>query len=118
MKNMPILRLRSGMLRKSNVRSSKRHIIRNKESKESNKIAKKNNIGKIIRGVAAAVRAVVPEVRVVAGTKTQLTSVSSSALSHLSSLRRNLKNSQMRVQQQRSSLPLVMVATVKQATDK
>ena len=96
---------------------SKRHIIRNSANKESNRIAKKNSTGRIIRG-AAVVRAVVPEDKVVADIKMQqLISVSSLALSHLSSLRRNQKNSQMRINQP-SNPPLETAATAKLATDK
>ena len=98
---------------------SKRHIIRNSVNKESNnRIAKKISTGRIIRGVAAAVeRAVVPEDKVVEGIKKQLISVSSSALSHPSSLHRNQKNSLMRIQEQ-SNRPLATLATAKLATDK
>ena len=115
---MLIQKLRSGMrMRRLDV-PSKRHIIRNNASKESNRIARKNNTGRTIRVVAAEARAVVPEDKVVADIKMQqLISVSSLALSHLSSLRRNRKNSQTRIHQP-SNPPLATAATVKLATDK
>ena len=96
---------------------SKRHIIRNNANRENNRIARKNSTDRIIRG-AAVVRAVVPEDKVVADIKMQqLISVSSLALSHLSSLRRNRKNSQTRIHQP-SNPPLATAATAKLATDK
>ena len=96
---------------------SKRHIIRSSANRENNRIARKNSTGRIIRG-AAAVRAVAPEDKVVADIKMQqLISVSSLALSHLSSLRRNRKNSQTRIHRP-SNPPLATAATVKLATDK
>ena len=117
MKNMPILKLKSGMRMRRLDGPSKRHIIRNSANKEINRIAKKNSTGRIIRGAAAAVRAVVPEDKVVVDIKKLLISVSSLALSRPSSLRRNPKNSLMRTHQQ-SNLPPAMVATPKPAIDK
>ena len=84
---------------------SKRHIIRNNANRESSRIVKRNSIDRVIIRGAAVARAVVPEDKVVAGIKKQLISVSSSALSHPSSLHRNQKNSLMRTHQQ-SNLPL------------
>ena len=97
---------------------SKRHTIRNNANKESSRIVKKSSTDRvvIIRG-AAVERAVVLEDKVVVGIKKQLISVSSLALSHPSSLRRNQKNSLMRTHQQ-SNLPPATVATPKPAIDK
>ena len=114
---MPIQKLRSGMRMRRHDGPSKRHIIRNNASKESNRIARKNNTGRTIRVVAAEARAVVPEDKVVVGIKTLLTSVSSLVHSHLSSLHQNQKSSQMKINQ-RSNLLLEMAVMAKQATDR
>ena len=110
MKNMLIQKLRSGTRMRKLDGPSKRHTIRNNANKESSRIVIKSSTDRvvIIRG-AAVERAVVLEDKVVVGIKKQLISVSSLALSHPSSLRRNQKNSLMRTHQQ-SNLPLEVTA--------
>ena len=115
MKNMLIQKLRSGTRMKKLEKPSRRHIIRNSANRESSRIVKRNSIDRVIIRGAAVERAVVPEDKVVVGIKKQLISVSSLALSHPSSLRRNQKNSLMRTHQQ-SNLPLE--ATAKPAIDR
>ena len=117
-KNMLIQKLISGTRMRKLDEPSKRHTIRNNANKESSRIVKKSSTDRvvIIRG-AAVERAVVLEDKVVVGIKKQLISVSSLALSHPSSLRRNQKNSLMRTHQQ-SKLPLAMEATAKPVIDR
>ena len=110
MKNMLIQKLTSGTRMRKLEKPSRRHIIRNNANRESSRIVKRISIGRvIIRGAEAVERAVVPEDKVVAIIKKRLVSVSSLALSHPSSLRRNQKNSLMRTHQQ-SNLPLEATA--------
>ena len=114
---MLIQKLRSGTRMRKLDGPSTRHIKRNNANKESSRIVKKNSTDRVIIRGAAVERAVVLEDKVVVGIKKLLISVSSLALSHPSSLRRNQKNSLMRTHQ-RSKLPLEMEATAKLVIDR